>query len=92
MLYYKTISPSTLQLLKDLHRLPLLQETRLVGGTSLALQLGHRNSVDLDLFGKVGVPSEEIREALSTGHNLTIVSESKNINIYLIDGVKVGLD
>lgn len=91
MLQYKTIHPGTLQLLKDLQGLPLFQETRLVGGTSLALQLGHRNSVDLDFFGKVEAPSEAIREALSVGHTLTVVNESKNINIYLVDGIKVDI-
>ena len=89
MLQYKTIEPGTLQLLKELQSLPLLQEMRLVGGTALALQLGHRNSVDLDLFGSVPHSSEEIRDALSENHSLTLVKESKNINIYLIDGIKV---
>ncbi|WP_313379831.1 nucleotidyl transferase AbiEii/AbiGii toxin family protein [Proteiniphilum saccharofermentans] len=32
--------------------MPLLQNSRLVGGTALALQLGHRNSIDLDFFGE----------------------------------------
>ena len=45
MLQYQTIYPSTLQLLKELQSLELLKECRLVGGTALALQLGHRNSV-----------------------------------------------
>lgn len=91
MLQYKTIEPATLQLLKGLQSLPLLQGTRLVGGTALALQLGHRNSVDLDLFGTIPFSSEEIRNALSADHTLTIVKESKNINIYLIDGIKVDI-
>lgn len=91
MLQYKTIEPGTLQLLKDLHSIPLLQATRLVGGTALALQLGHRKSVDLDLFGTVQLTSEEIRDVLSENHSITIVKESKNINIYLIDGIKVDI-
>ena len=91
MLQYKTIHPATLQLLKDLQALPLLQGTRLVGGTSLALQLGHRNSIDLDLFGTVEYSSDEIRVALSAGHSLSVVKESKNINIYLINDVKVDI-
>lgn len=91
MLQYKTIEPGTLQLLKDLQSIPLLQATRLVGGTALALQLGHRKSVDLDLFGTVQLTSEEIRDVLSENHSITIVKESKNINIYLIDGIKVDI-
>ena len=31
---------------------PEFGNLRLVGGTSLALQIGHRNSVDIDLFGE----------------------------------------
>ena len=53
------------------------------------MQLGHRKSVDLDLFGGIDASSEEIREALSMSHSITVVKESRNINIYLIDGIKV---
>ena len=52
MLFHDAIEPATLELLKRLQSLPALAETRLVGGTALALQLGHRISVDLDVFGK----------------------------------------
>ena len=89
MFQYQTIEPGTLQLLKQLQDLPLLKGSRLVGGTALALQLGHRKSVDLDLFGGIDASSEEIREALSMSHSITVVKESRNINIYLIDGIKV---
>lgn len=51
MLSLQTIHPDTLELLKTLMRLPILGQMRLVGGTSLALQYGHRRSVDLDFFG-----------------------------------------
>lgn len=50
MLYYHTISPGTLSLLKELMSIKDLGLFRLVGGTSLSLQLGHRISVDLDFF------------------------------------------
>ncbi len=51
MLSYQTVEPHTLELLKKLMTEPLLTGMRLVGGTSLALQYGHRNSIDLDFFG-----------------------------------------
>ncbi|MBQ3658989.1 MAG: nucleotidyl transferase AbiEii/AbiGii toxin family protein [Bacteroidales bacterium] len=91
MLQYKTINPGTLQLLKQLQSEPLLKGSRLVGGTALALQLGHRNSVDLDLFGSIPFSGEDLREAISKEHTLTIIKESQNIKIYLIDGVKVDI-
>ena len=91
MFQYQTIEPGTLQLLKQLQELPLLKASRLVGGTALALQLGHRKSVDLDLFGAIDAGSEELLDALSDAHSLTVVKESRNINIYLIDGIKVDI-
>lgn len=53
MLHYETIYPNTLELLKKIQSLDMFKESRLVGGTALALQLGHRVSVDLDFFGKI---------------------------------------
>lgn len=50
MLYKETVTPSTLELLRKLMDDPELQDFVLVGGTSLALQIGHQVSVDLDLF------------------------------------------
>jgi len=53
MLYYQAIDPATLEVLKHLLQIPEFSSLRLVGGTSLALQMGHRKSVDIDLFGKL---------------------------------------
>lgn len=50
MLQTGTVKESTLGLLKRLQAEPLLTTTRLVGGTALSLQIGHRESDDLDLF------------------------------------------
>ena len=44
MLSYRTIEPNTLELLNKLSQLSILSDMRLVGGTSLALQYGHRKS------------------------------------------------
>jgi len=50
MLFKQTVEPATFSLLKELIQLPSLQDFYLVGGTALALQIGHRKSIDLDLF------------------------------------------
>lgn len=91
MLQYQTIEPGTLQLLKSLQALPLLQGLRLVGGTALALQLGHRKSVDLDLFGDFSAEGIEIRDTLEEQFSVSVIKESKNIKIYQVDGIKVDL-
>ncbi len=51
MLSNRTIEPHTLELLRHLMQMQELGNLRLVGGTALALQYGHRTSIDLDLFG-----------------------------------------
>ena len=60
MLFKETISDSTLELLIQLQSQALLKNTRLVGGTSLALQIGHRISVDLDLLGEISLNDADI--------------------------------
>lgn len=49
-LYWNTVTPLLRSVLTQLMACKLFNEFRLVGGTSLSLQLGHRESVDIDLF------------------------------------------
>lgn len=49
-LYYNTVSPLLISTLQDLMKASVFDDFRLVGGTSLSLQLGHRQSADIDLF------------------------------------------
>lgn len=91
MLHISTVEPSTLELLKKLQQLPILRDTRLVGGTALALQLGHRKSIDLDFFGQVDVSSQDLQEALRSIGTLTVLKESKNIHIYVLNGIKIDI-
>ena len=89
MLQYQTVDPETLELLKKLQKISEFSKLRLVGGTSLALQTGHRNSVDLDLFGKIDFENYNILPELNKIGTLVVLKQSKNINIFLIDGIKV---
>ncbi len=89
MLHLETIEPKTLELLRRLQSLSIFEHSRLVGGTALALQLGHRKSIDLDMFGTIGASPEEIQEACKEAGELEISKTSKNINIYWVDGIKV---
>lgn len=49
-LYYSTVSPLLLEILKALMARKEFSVFRLVGGTALSLMRGHRISVDVDLF------------------------------------------
>ena len=72
MLHKETVETSTLELLKSLQAEPLLASFNLVGGTSLALRLGHRKSVDLDLFSKKDFDLREIKELLVNKYDLKV--------------------
>lgn len=51
-LYPEVVSSAVLSQLRQLMQIPSLDSFRLAGGTALALQRGHRVSVDLDLFAE----------------------------------------
>ena len=91
MLSYKTVESHTLELLKSLMAEPLFASLRLVGGTSLALQYGHRSSVDLDFFGEITADDEDIRGVLRKFGSLLVLKESKNIKVYQLDGIKIDI-
>jgi predicted nucleotidyltransferase component of viral defense system len=91
MLFYKTIDTKTLELLKSIQKIELFKELRLVGGTSLALQIGHRISIDLDLFGEINADKNTITETLNKLGNLKIIHFSKNVSIYALNDVKIDI-
>jgi len=88
MLHTSTVYPTTLGLLKELMQLPALAEFNLAGGTALALQIGHRISVDLDFFGDVNFEPIEILDALQDIAEVSIISQSRAILILNTSGVK----
>ncbi len=92
MLSFQTILPDTLELLKTLMRLPELKDMRLVGGTSLALQYGHRRSVDLDFFGNATEDVDELTAAMKEKvEQVVLGGHSKRIKAYFLNGVKVDI-
>ena len=60
MLHKETVEKGTLDLIRKLMADDQLKEFNLVGGTALALKLGHRKSIDIDLFTATDFNSQEI--------------------------------
>ena len=89
MLSLQTVEPNTLELLKWLSSQPELQDTRLVGGTALALQYGHRQSVDLDFCGRLPEDREALLELIHGIGKVTVLNQSKAILQTVINDVKV---
>ena len=87
MLFKSTVNESTFQLLESLQSIEAFTKLRLVGGTALALQIGHRISVDLDLFGEVEFDSQ----LLMGFEKVQAIKRSESINIFEINNVKVDI-
>ena len=89
MLHKETVESRTLELLKQLQAEPLLSGFNLVGGTALALRLGHRKSIDLDLFTREEFNLEELKTMLINKYELKISYERHQTLKGFIDGVMI---
>ena len=89
MLQTSTIKKSTFGLLKRLQAEPLLATTRLVGGTALSLQIGHRESDDLDLFSVEPLEGMLIQSLLIDKFGFVPSVVSDNTLIGFVEGVKI---
>lgn len=61
-IYKNTVSDSLWEILTKLMELEVIQPFQLVGGTCLSLLLGHRMSIDIDLFTDVEYDSIDFRK------------------------------
>jgi len=88
MLQKQVVDTNTFNLLKRLQSIPELKNMRLVGGTALALQIGHRISVDLDLFGSFD-SSLPLEMLLVDFENVVKTGSNRFMQFFEINGVKV---
>lgn len=83
-----TLYPNTSKVLDLLQEQSFLSNFYLAGGTALALQLGHRKSIDLDFF-TAAFPSQEILVQYLSVFKPTITQQDAGtIDVYIQD-VKV---
>lgn len=74
-MFEQTISGNTKQLLAILGRNNFIQTAYLAGGTALALQFGHRLSVDLDFFTKEKFDEQKSLQILKNIHDFQFHEE-----------------
>jgi hypothetical protein len=91
MLYYTAVKPEVLELIKAIQADSIFQGMRLVGGTALALQIGHRISVDIDMFGQLEADELVVSGFLTQMGRTIQVKKSANINIYIVNDIKVDI-
>lgn len=89
MLYKESITRETLDLLKSLTSENLLTDFLLVGGTALALQIGHRKSIDLDFFSLSAFDSNQIQNLLINKYQFQIDYQAENTILGYINDVKI---
>ena len=89
MLHFKSVSAELLELLEFIMNQREFNEFNLVGGTSLALQMGHRISIDIDLFGASEIDEDLFLEVLKKFGTVQVIKKSKNILICSVNGIKV---
>ncbi len=83
------IHPKTFSLIQQLQALPELNEFYLVGGTALALQLGHRNSIDIDLFTTQEFEAADIEQLMKKHfEEVELIYQRKNTLISLVQKIK----
>ena len=91
MLQTSTVKESTLGLLKALQSESLLASTRLVGGTALSLQIGHRESEDLDLFTTEPIDGLRVQSLLINNYGFTPSVIEDGTLIGFVRGVKIDI-
>ncbi len=89
MLRIQTVEQDTLGLLKAIMTMEAFNEFRLVGGTALALQFGHRKSIDLDFFGDVDLDLINFEKEFSHFLEISFITNTKRIKSLLVNGIKV---
>lgn len=89
MLHTETVAGSTLELLRKLEAESVMSDFNLAGGTSLALYLGHRKSVDLDLFTPKPFDAGKLEKFLHDNYGFRTDFMEKNTLKGTIDGVKI---
>ena len=91
MLHTQAVDPTTLGLLKSLQSRNYLNGFNLVGGTALALYLGHRTSVDIDLFSNFNFDAAQLIELIQQDYPLQLYNTASNTLKGSIENVNVDI-
>lgn len=90
MLYQNTVPPATLELLKTICTIKELELFSLGGGTSLALRMNHRLSVDLDFFTNINFRTDLIFQIITKKFSSAeLLFEQNQTMMFSINDIKV---
>lgn len=91
-MHKETVTPELFAILQKLMVLEPLQSLRLVGGTAISLQIGHRKSLDIDLFCNEKISKQALiasiqknfgqTQPFTTSYSITTTINDIKIEIY----------
>ena len=82
MLYTKTVEPTTFDILKKVFEIKALNGFAPAGGTALSLKMGHRISVDIDLFSVKKFENERLINVLKKNFSSFEVRRSGKMGVF----------
>jgi len=88
-LHFEILPVEQRALLETLSDLEWLEEFYLAGGTGLALQLGHRQSLDFDFFSEREIDNQDILWRCQEIGKFELFSEDKNTVIGALNEVRI---
>ncbi len=88
-MYSETINSKTKCVLEKIRGSLLVRDFYLAGGTGLALQLGHRQSIDLDWFSEQNFSNEKIKNNLALLGSFKLLGEEKGTIHGTLDEIRV---
>jgi hypothetical protein len=91
MLHKETVAPAALELILTLQKDEPFNGFYLVGGTSLSLQIGHRISVDIDLFSRSSFDHILLLEHLEKNYNFSLQYMQVNTLKGILNGVFIDI-
>jgi hypothetical protein len=91
MLPTTAVEAPTLELIKSLQNKPYLQGFYLVGGTALALHLGHRKSLDIDLFSNLSFDAGSLLEQIHQDFSYKLFFTASNTLKGTIENINVDI-
>ena len=91
MLFKTAVEPATLELLKSLQSKDYLKGFNLVGGTAMAFYIGHRKSIDIDLFSNFAFGTSQLIELIQQDYPLQLYNTSTNTIRGSIENVNIDI-
>ncbi|MFA6047427.1 MAG: nucleotidyl transferase AbiEii/AbiGii toxin family protein [Parcubacteria group bacterium] len=88
-MFDQAIDKKTKRVFEKIAQTPIAKNFYLAGGTALALQLGHRKSIDLDWFCQNDFSNAEIKNQLASIGHLDIRSEDEGTIHGQLDGINI---